>query len=408
MNIEFRPYDPDRDREAAHRIWSEVGWLEPGHEQQTAAYIECGSAHVVAIDGQAECLVTTAPAELHHLSDDVRAAAVTGVTTSHVARKQGFAARLLAQSLAREAESGAQIAVLGMFEQGFYNRLGFGTGSYEHVYSFDPAHLRTRTSARVPRRLDATYGAAVHRARLRRLRTHGGLNVLPEAVTTSDTLGRNGFALGYTDGPDGDVSHLVWCRTKDAEHGPYDVTVIFATWEQFHELMALLHNLGDQIHLVSLVEPALIQFQDLLDQPFKHRRITRRSRFEAGCRTCAYWQARILDLEACLAHTHLDAEPVRFNLQLADPIEAFLEAKGWQGVGGDYVVSLGRECWAERGSEPGLPSMTASVGAFTRMWLGVRCASALAVTDNLDAQSDLLARLDRAFALPTPVLGWDI
>ncbi|MEE2992431.1 MAG: hypothetical protein VX603_04565 [Gemmatimonadota bacterium] len=36
---------------------------------------------------------------------------------------------------------GAEICVLSMFEQGFYDRLGFGTGPYEHKVRFDPAEL---------------------------------------------------------------------------------------------------------------------------------------------------------------------------------------------------------------------------------------------------------------------------
>lgn len=408
MNVEFRDYAPERDREAAHRIWTEVGWLEKGKEAQMDAYVECGAARVAAIDGQAECLVTRAPGDLRYQEERLSATVVTGVTTGRVARKQGFAARLLAQSLAQDAAAGAAIAVLGMFEQGFYNRLGFGTGCYEHIFAFDPAHLRAKSVARVPKRLCEADGPAMHRARLARLRTHGSLSVLPEAITTSECSFRDGFALGYADGPGGALTHFAWCHAKDAEHGPYDVTLVYATWAQFHELLALLRNLGDQVHLVTLAEPPLLQLQDLIDQPFKHRRVTKRSQYEASCRACGYWQARILDLDACLENTHLDGPSVRFNLELRDPIQPLLEPNGWQGVAGSYAVTLGPESAAVRGGEPGLPTLRSSVGAFTRMWLGVRPASSLAVTDELEAAEELLRRLDRVLALPSPDLDWSI
>ncbi len=408
MTIEYRDYAADRDREAAHRIWTEVGWLEKGKEQQMDSYVEAGRSRVVAIDGEAECLVNTMPCDLRYLSAEIPATGVMGVTTSHVARKQGFAAKLLAQTLAADVRDGAVLAVLGMFEQGFYNRLGFGTGTYEHIYAFDPAHLRARVPARTPRRLKASDGSAMHLARLARIRPHGGLNVRPEAVTTSEFGGDEEFGLGYADGPNGELTHYVWVSAKDREHGPYRVLPIYATWDQFHELMGLLKNLGDQVHLVSLEEPPGIQFQDLIDQPFKHRRVTKQSKFEANCRTCAYWQVRICDLPACLGLTDLDCEPVRLNLEMADPIEPFLEGEEWQGAGGSYVVTLGRQSSAEPGVDPGAPTLHASVGAFSRLWLGVRSATALSVTDDLRGPDELLQRLDRALRLPAPVLGWDI
>ena len=33
----FRNYDPNRDREAVHRIWREVGWLEKDEKMERAA-----------------------------------------------------------------------------------------------------------------------------------------------------------------------------------------------------------------------------------------------------------------------------------------------------------------------------------------------------------------------------------
>jgi hypothetical protein len=104
----------------------------------------------------------------------------------------------------------------------------------------------------------------------------------------------------------------------------------------------------------------------------------------------------------------LQGDPVRFNLSLHDPIEQFLDDDTpWRGVGGDYVLTFGPASSAERGTSEALPTLTASAGAFTRMWLGVRPASGLAVTDDLSGGQELLEELDRMLRLPEPKPDWD-
>ena len=121
----------------------------------------------------------------------------------------------------------------------------------------------------------------------------------------------------------------------------------------------------------------------------------------------AGWQVRICDVAGCLEKTHLRCGSFRFNLDLTDPIAAYLGAdQPWRGVGGRYVVSLGATCGAEPGAEQALPTLTASAGAFTRLWLGVRPATGLAVTDQLAGPPELLERLDEAFRLPVPKWDW--
>lgn len=200
-----------------------------------------------------------------------------------------------------------------------------------------------------------------------------------------------------------------WCEARDVENGPYNIQwMAFRTWEQFLELMALIQSMGDQVHLITMNEPAGIQFQDFLRQPFKHHRVTEKSQFEGGIRAVAYWQMRMCDLPGCLARTRLRGEEVRFNLHLTDTIGRFLEEDApWKGVGGDYVVALGPSSGAEPGTDPALSTLTASVGAFTRMWLGVRPATGLAVTDALSGPPELLERLDWALRLPDPKPDWD-
>ena len=99
---------------------------------------------------------------------------------------------------------------------------------------------------------------------------------------------------------------------------------------------------------------------------------------------------------------------MRFNLALHDPIERFLdEGAPWRGISGDYVVALGPHSGAELGRDETLPTLTCSVGAFTRLWLGVRPATGLAVTDELEGPEELLRELDGVLRLPEPKLDWD-
>jgi len=150
-----RAYDAERDGDAARRIWSEIGWLGEGESGRQAMdiWVGAGEARVAEVNGQAECLVLTAPGAMRYLDSDLRFCGVTGVATSRIVRKQGLATRLTAQALADRAAAGDAVAGLGMFEQGFYNRLGMGTGGYEHRIAFDPARLNVAGRPRVPRRL---------------------------------------------------------------------------------------------------------------------------------------------------------------------------------------------------------------------------------------------------------------
>jgi hypothetical protein len=103
------------------------------------------------------------------------------------------------------------------------------------------------------------------------------------------------------------------------------------------------------------------------------------------------------------------AEPARFNLELADPIEKHLDEEcEWRGVGGSYVVTFGPQSCAEEGAEDGLPILRASVNAFTRLWLGVAPASGLSITDDFLADAGLIHQLDRALRLPRPCPCWPL
>ncbi len=409
--MRYRRYDPERDRKDVYRIWLEVGWLEASEKNEAACYrfFDQSDVFVAEVHGEAEAMAATMPGDVRYLDEELSFCGVTAVATSRVARRQGFAGRLTAQAVASAAAEGVHVAGLGMFEQGFYNRLGFGTGSYEHWVHFDPGTLRVPRRARIPRRLSVADWEAIHASRLSRMRCHGSCNLLPDAATRSEMeFASNGYGLGYYDDPNGELTHHLWGQAR-GENGPYSVWwTSYRTYDQLLELLALLQGLGDQIHLVRMREMPGIQFQDLLAEPFKHRRVSARSEFENRMRAMAYWQVRICDLAGALAQTHLACEPVRFNLRLHDPIADYLDGDApWRGLSGEYVVTLGPESAARAGTDAGLPVLVASVGAFSRMWFGVRPATTLAATDELAGPPDLLAALDEALRLPLPTFDWD-
>ena len=193
------------------------------------------------------------------------------------------------------------------------------------------------------------------------------------------------------------------------EHGPYTISWrAYQTTDQLLELLTLIKSLGDQVHQIGMLEFGEIQVQDLLKQPFRTKRVTKSGPFEQSLNAIAYWQIRMLDLNACLSKTHLNTPPLRFNLQLTDPVEEHLdEGSNWRGLSGDYVIELGAESSATSGQVQSLPTLTASVNAFSRLWLGVRPASSLAITDQLSAGNDLISALDESLRVPKPHLGWD-
>jgi len=404
--MRFREYNPDTDRAAAHRIWREIGWMSEGEEELTDLYLTGGRKWVAEIDGQPECLVQTMVASVRYLEEELPASTVGPVVTSHVARKRGLAKRLLAHLLALEAADGALLSVLGHFDQGFYDRLGFGTGSYDVVFDFDPATLIVSDRARTPRRFTRDDLEILHAAYLARRPVHGRCNYGSPVQFRVEMHHKNSFGLGYCDTPDGSPSHCLWLSADNMNAGPYRVQwMVFHTPEQFRELMALLRSFGDQVQLVHLPQPPGLQFQDLLSRPLRQRSITRRGSFENAASAAGGWQVRLLDLAGALARTRLTGAPVRFNLLLRDPIADLLDdGAPWRGIGGEYVVEFGEESSATPGQSAGLPTLTASVNAFSRMWFGVRAASNLTYTDELSGPPELLQQLDETVRLPEPHL----
>jgi hypothetical protein len=411
-DIKFRRYEHKRDAEAALAIFKEVDWLEQGKDREkdavTRGFLKAGRSWIAELRGRAESLALTLPGVFHYLKESLSLCAVTAVVTSTIARRLQCASRTTAEAIADAAEEGTLIAVLGVFEQGFYNRLGFGSGPYEHWIDFDPAALKVDGPSRPPHRLTASDWKAVHASRLDRMKGHGSCSVFSSELTRFEMVHTpKGFGFGYYNGDE--LTHHLWLSNQGGEHGPVVMYwSAFQTYRQFLELLSLVKSIGDQFHLVKMREPSGIQLQDLIEQPFKYQRMTRQARFECRAQAVAYWQMRILDLKGCIEKTHLQGAPVRFNLELTDPIKEFLrERKGWRGVEGTYEVSFGEQSRIEPGKQDRLPTLAAEAGAFTRMWMGAQSASTLAVTDVLAGPPELIESLDRIFQIPVPHTDWD-
>jgi hypothetical protein len=416
--MDWRYFDSNQDQDAAERLWHEVGWLNRADPQACkgmAIYTSATKGYAGLVHGAPECFVFTAPATFQYLGEELSLCGVTGVATSRNGRKQGLALGLAARAVAEAARDGVALAGLSTFEQGFYDRIGFGNAAYEHLWRFDPVRLTVSDQVRAPHHLHPSDFEAIHDARLARKRFHGSVSVLDPRITQSAMLRTpGGFGLGYFDGPSETPSHGLWCSVQQMMSGPYIVEFLFwQTSAQLRELLGLIKQWGDQVRQVNLAEPSGVQLQDLMDRPTQHFNSTAGGNFPSGCQGRAWFQYRVLDLAACIAATRLTGPEVAFNLELSDPLGAYIERFPtlfedieWRGIAGTYRVSFGRKSHVEAGFDGSLPTLKAPVGAFTRLWLGVRPATGLAVTDDLSGPPELLAQLDESLRLPSPVTDW--
>jgi len=128
--IIFRKYNMEKDKKAAHRLWKEIGWLEKGKEKQMDLMLKAANVLVADVNGEIEVLAKTVPGTIKYLDEELKFSGVTAVTTSRIARKKGLASELTAKVIAESAEKGALVSGLGIFEQGFYDKLVYGTGCY--------------------------------------------------------------------------------------------------------------------------------------------------------------------------------------------------------------------------------------------------------------------------------------
>jgi GNAT superfamily N-acetyltransferase len=413
--MKMREFDPERDLEDVARIWREVGWL-PSHERAKAAlelYLQGANALVSELDGHAECMVATLSGDLRFGQSRLKHCALSAVTTSLVARQRGIATRLAARALANAADRGASVAGLGMFEKGFYDRLGFGSLGPTIYLDVSPDQLAVPRLTRPPKRLTHKMWRDVHANRQERTRRHGSVSIHePEATAEAMWMYETGFGLGYYDGPDGALSHHVWLvQEGDSidEHGPLEVLwLAYSTTDQLRELMSVLHSLQDQIYLLQIPMPEGLLLSDLVRLPMSREDTSKGGKYSSGLRARHLYQVRILDLQGCIGAlpVHRD-RPISFRLDISDPVEAILGAgEGWRGLSGTYGVRLGEQA-AVVEPDPKWPTLKASVGAFSRWWAGVAPATSLAITDAFDAPEELLQSLDEV-VLPRVDFDWDI
>lgn len=408
--MKIRPFDSKKDLKDVSRIWREVGWLEgeKNDEKGLAAFLKDSFGFVAEHEGAAECAVFSQPGTIRHLENELRFSCVTAVTTSRIARRLGLASGMTASLVRKAADEGALVAGLGIFEQGFYDKLGFGSGNLEHIVTFCPADLVLPGKARIPVRLGIEDADRMHRNRIGRMTRHGACRITSPGFTQAEALwtGKSGFGLGYED-ENGELTHHIWFGKMTGENGPLRLEwLAFRTWEEFRELLLLIKGLGDQVWTVGMLQPAGVQLQDLFRGPIVSYHRTKGSDHVTMTRGMAWWQMRMIDVAGCFAATSLACDDIRFQLRVTDPIAEKLDAGGWRGVAGDYVVSLGSQCGAEAGHEKSLPALETDVGTLTRIWLGVLPASGLAAIGRVKAPEELLAKLDRAFALPEPKPDW--
>jgi len=404
---EIRDFDYETDLAAVKRIWREVGWVDEDDDKYLNDFFAVGDTLTACIGGVPECIAHIVDGSLRLQSVDLPLCAVTAVTTSRIARGQAFAKRLTALQLQRSAEKGAAVAALGIFDQGYYDKLGFGTGGYDHQFVIDPANLKVDAEIGIPRRLGVEDYALVHGALIERARVHGSVVLNPPRLMRAELAwSEKGFGLGY--GSADKLTHFVWLGAHD-EHGPYDVKFMaYQNTDQLMQLLSLLKSFADQVYSLRIFEPPEIQLQSLLNRPFRSQVLTKKSQHAAEHFAFAWWQLRILDIPACVSAYRGLGETVRCQLEVTDPLGELLVGRdGWQGVGGEYVVELGETSTAKAGVERSLPRLRCSVNALTRMLWGVAKPASLAVTDDLSGDPELLDALGQILQLPTPHTGWE-
>ena len=406
-NMQIRDLDLAKDMDAIKRIWREIGWADDERiEKAMDICYAVGHTSVATIADEVECAVETVPGVMRLQQTDLPLCVVAAVTTSRIGRGLSLAQQLTARELALAAERGEVVASLGMFDQGFYDKLGFGTGAYHNEFAFDPATLTLDKKIPTPRRLEVEDFAVMHQAIMARPLNHGGVAIgSPEFFHAGLAMSEDAFGLGFD--TDGQLSHFLWVSAKNA-HGPYRVEWLgYQNGEQLLELLALLKSLSDQLYSVRMMEPPEVQLQSLLRRPFRAQAIADDGKHAAAQEAYAWYQLRVLDVPSCVAAVTWQGKPIRFQLSVQDPVGQILQDRdGWQGVQGRYVVELGSTSVAEQREDSSLPVLDCSVNALSRLLWGVVSASSLQLTDQFAAPPALVSALDRIFT-ERPHPFWD-
>ncbi len=391
--------------------WRDAGWLEKGSEKAAEEFIGSGSAMVGLENGRAVALATSGKGSMHHClhSSDLPFCSINSVNVSFHGRKLGYAAALTTSLLAEAAERGDACAGLGMFEQGFYDRLGFSNMPYWNSVSLVPSEIALEGEfASRPVRLSAENWMEIHRNRTDRYRHHGSINLSSASTKAAMDFSGNCFVLGFRN-EDGELTHHIFFEKIAGENGPaYTGWLVYGNPSQFRNLLLVIKSLGDQLDIVRINEPPGVQIQALLKKPLSTRRRTLKS-VQAETRTLSWTQCRILDLEGCINGMNCPGESCSFNLRLHDPITDIMEkSRGWRGCSGDYTVFLSSDSRAVPGISPGLPMMECSVNTFTKLWNGSVRPTLLPFTDSISAPPELLRAVEKAVPMPEPSFDWEL
>ena len=406
--MESRDFDPGRDGDAMARIWREIGWLEDkkSHRESLDLYLEACRTRVCEVHGEAEIAVSMLPGTMRVLDQELPLSIVAGVYAGRVGRQQGHATTLTAECVAKDAAEGAAVSTLGIFDSGFYDRLGFGLAPLGRTATIDPRSLKVPRATRPPHRFGLDDAEALQACHLARRPIHGQVKISDaRRIRYEMNFNEEAFVLGYRDGSDDAISHFIALSPDGkGQHGPYLVWIIsWSTREQFLELLGVLKSLGDQVHGFRIQDQQGISMLDLVDRPFTWYRVTRDSPFQKRTLAVSSMQNRVCDLPRCVEAVSLPGADLAFNLQLSDPIADHLPADApWRGVGGDWIVRFDSNSTAEYGHDENLPTLEADVGAFTRLWLGGQPAGNLSISANLRGPAELIEALDRRYLLPTP------
>ena len=405
----IRTYKPE-DLEHSLRIFREIGWMDGKDSDKDVfmAYIDEGNSLVADLNGEVEVFVVTRSGCCKYLEDDIPFSAVTGVATSRVARQLGLAGRVTAMAIAESAKNGAAMSILGIFDQGYYEKFGYGNTVNHRISTIDPSQLKVPRLSRSPKRLSKNDAKAMHECRCRRKRYHGGCNLNGSGETKATTIWQeHGFGLGF-ENENGMLTHFLWIEPK-GEHGPYNVCFTgWETHEQFIELLSVLNSLSDQIHGVRMADPPRLQLQDFLTRPHATRRARKGGDFDINVVSQIWMQCRILDLPVCVGAMKCCGPPVSFNLELTDPVEKYLpKESSWRGVSGNWIIRIGENSSATLGSDPALQTASCTVNDLSRIWFGSSTAESVSVTGDFRSDPELIQAIDGVVCIPTPVVDWD-
>jgi len=318
-----------------------------------------------------------------------------------------LAGRTTAHSLDQAYQKGAVVATLGAFDQGYYEKLGFGNFSSDSFITFDPQNLKVNGNCRPPIRFSLEDGERLHEARLRRFKLHGTCDLHPPATTQFELkYHKDGICLGYES--EGEISHFLFGTIK-GEHGPLRIEMfVYQDNEQLLELLNVIKTLSDQMRIVEMASPLGIEMQEFLNYPMRLREVTEGSKWENNTVAYSFFQARILRLEEAIQAMSLEREDLSFNLTLDDPIKRYLSIEHeFSGCEGDYTLHLGAESRIKKGHEEGLQLLSASINTFTRLWSGARSATSLVATDGMEAEPELISHLDKLIRFRELKTDWD-